>query len=68
MTRDLLPPLFTEYSSAKCDTIAIQTKTPKVSFSKDVPSFYVNQFLKYMSLGDIKIEDYQGNTLNIKIY
>lgn len=68
MTRDLLPPLFTEYSSAKCDTITIRTKTPKVTFSNNVPSFYVNQFLKYMSRGDIKIEDYQGNTLNIKIY
>lgn len=67
MTKDLINPLFAIYSSAKCDTITLRSKTPKVTFSEDVPSFYVKQFLKYMSRGDIKIEDYQGNTLNVKI-
>ena len=46
------------------DTI-ITTTTPKVEFKDRVPSWFINQFIKYMGKGLIRVTDYQGNELKV---
>ena len=44
------------------DTIIV-TKTPSVEFNDYVPRWFIQQFIKYMGKGHIKVKDYQGNEL-----
>jgi hypothetical protein len=43
----------------------IVTTTPKVEFKNQVPNWFINQFIKYMSKGLIRVTDYQGNELKV---
>jgi hypothetical protein len=43
----------------------IVTTTPKVEFNQKVPNWFINQFIKYMSKGLIRVTDYQGNELKV---
>ena len=45
-------------------TIAIST-TPRIEFKHDIPSWFIEKFLRYMGKGLIKITDYQGNELKV---
>jgi hypothetical protein len=46
------------------DTV-ILTKTPTVEFNNYVPRWFIQQFIKYMGKGHIKVKDYQGNELKV---
>ena len=46
------------------DTIIV-TKTPSVEFNDYVPRWFIQQFIKYMGKGHIKVKDYQGNELEV---
>jgi hypothetical protein len=46
------------------DTVIV-TKTPTVEFNDYVPRWFVQQFIKYMGKGHIKVKDYQGNELKV---
>lgn len=43
----------------------IVTKTPTVEFNDYVPRWFIQQFIKYMGKGHIKVKDYQGNELKV---
>jgi hypothetical protein len=46
------------------DTVIV-TKTPTVEFNDCVPRWFIQQFIKYMGKGHIKVKDYQGNELKV---
>ena len=46
------------------DTIIV-TKTPSVEFNDYVPRWFIQQFIKYIGKGHIKVKDYQGNELKV---
>jgi hypothetical protein len=48
------------------DSTIIQTKTPTVEFNQRIPANFIDQFIRYMGKGLIRVKDYQGN--EIKVY
>jgi len=44
--------------------IVIST-TPRVEFDDNVPTWFINEFLRRMGKNQIKITDYQGNELKV---
>ena len=68
MSVEMLKPLFTEYVSVNRAAYSMQLQTPRVTFSNKVPSSFIKRFLNFVSTGDIKVEDVNGNSLNVKIY
>jgi len=44
----------------------IVTKTPSVEFNDKVPIWFINEFLRRMSKGQIKVKDYQGNEIKVQ--
>jgi len=45
-------------------TIPIST-TPRVEFTHNVPTWFIDKFLNYMAKNYIKVRDYQGNELKV---
>jgi len=43
----------------------ILTKTPSVEFTDNVPTWFIDEFLRRMAKGQIKVKDYQGNELKV---
>jgi hypothetical protein len=43
----------------------ITTTTPRVEFKQQVPTHFINEFLRRMAKGQIRITDYQGNELKV---
>lgn len=43
----------------------LTTTTPRIEFTDRVPSHFIEQFLRYMGKGNIRITDYQGNELKV---
>jgi hypothetical protein len=43
----------------------IVIKTPTVEFNDYVPRWFIQQFIKYLGKGHIKVKDYQGNELKV---
>jgi len=41
------------------------TTTPRVEFTNNVPTWFIDQFIRYMGKGYIKVKDYQGNELKV---
>jgi len=47
-------------------SLTIVTKTPSVEFNDKVPIWFINEFLRRMSKGQIKVKDYRGNELKVR--
>jgi hypothetical protein len=47
--------------------IVIST-TPRVEFDDNVPTWFIDEFLRRMAKGQIKVKDYQGNELEVYYY
>jgi len=43
----------------------IISTTPRVEFDQNVPTSFINEFLRRMGKNQIKIKDYQGNELKV---
>jgi len=41
------------------------TTTPRVEFTNNVPTWFIDKFLNYMAKNYIKVRDYQGNELKV---
>jgi hypothetical protein len=52
-----------KYTSSSDHAIAITT--PRVEFKQQVPTHFINEFLRRMAKGQIRITDYQGNELKV---
>jgi hypothetical protein len=44
--------------------IVIST-TPRIEFDDNVPTWFIDEFLRRMAKNQIKIKDYQGNELKV---
>lgn len=42
------------------------TTTPRVEFTDKVPTWFIHEFLRRMSNGQIKVKDSQGNELVVQ--
>jgi hypothetical protein len=47
-------------------SLTIVTKTPTVEFNDKVPIWFINEFLRRMSKGQIKVKDYRSNELKVR--
>jgi hypothetical protein len=45
--------------------VTIVTKTPTVEFKQCVPTHFINEFIRRMGKGQIRVTDYQGNELKV---
>jgi len=41
------------------------TTTPRVEFTHNVPTWFIDQFIHYMAKNYIKVKDYHGNELKV---
>jgi len=47
------------------ESTIVKTKAPRVEFTHNVPSWFIEKFLNYMAKNYIKVKDYQGNELKV---